>query len=200
MPGLISTSDVKAKRSRGGARPGAGRKKNPPMEHREKIVEEIRAEIKSASPSGPQPEDTGFDFGSFESNENQSQQQNQTQTPPTPPAFDIPDAVLKPVVQFPFTFMRNRTGFEGFGMDAQTENQSVELLKIVINQYMPNVDSKHLPAIMLSWTICSTLYMQNEEYKKSKKGTPPTSPAGNQKTPDEFKVGGLEIVDTFNAL
>lgn len=199
MPGLISNSDVKPKRKRGGARPGAGRRKNPPMEHREKVVEEIRAEIKSETPSGPQPEEPGFGFGSFDSNESQSQQQNQTQTPPPPPQFEIPDAVLKPVVQFPFTFMRNRTGYQGFGMDAQTENQSVELLKIVINQYMPNIDSKHLPAIMLSWTICSTLYMQNEEYKKSKGTTPPPNSNVNQKPADEFKVSGLEIVESFNA-
>jgi hypothetical protein len=80
-------------------------------------------------------------------------------------ADDIPDVALAAVLKAPFDILRARTGFDGYRLDDKTANDLTPLLKSILEIYLPNVPSKHMPAIILAGTLGSILYKQYGEHQ-----------------------------------
>jgi hypothetical protein len=80
-------------------------------------------------------------------------------------ADDIPDAALVQVLKAPFDILRASTGFDGYKLDDETAKDLTPLLKTVLEIYLPNVPSKHMPAIILAGTLGTILYRQYGEHQ-----------------------------------
>ena len=132
--------------------PGRPRKDGNPPGY-QKI--DIPAPEASAASSGPIPSPTSGD----------------PLAPPVEsfPEMEIPAAALIPVVQFPFTMLRSYTGFSGFNLPDDQAREMTPLLNAVINQYLPRVDPKHVPAMLLAGTYCTILLKQTVEFQEWKR-------------------------------
>jgi hypothetical protein len=80
-------------------------------------------------------------------------------------ADDIPDVALSAVLKAPFDILRAKTGFDGYRLDDKTASELTPLLKSILEIYLPNVPSKHMPAIILAGTLGSILYKQYGEHQ-----------------------------------
>lgn len=85
------------------------------------------------------------------------------------PDVQIPKEMLVLFLKAPFNMARMRTGFEGFILPDEIADQCAPLLNQVIDQYLPNaMNSPHLPAIMLVYTLGSVGFMQFQAYEEWK--------------------------------
>lgn len=107
--------------------------------------------------------------------------------PDATPGLEIPTAMLKPVLKFPFDMLRARTGFDGYNLPDEVAEEMAPLLDQILKQYFPQIESKHTPAVMLCGTLAMFLFNQSLEFQKwkrdqaekQKRATPaPEKPAG----------------------
>lgn len=92
-----------------------------------------------------------------------------TLPPDAMPGLEIPTAMLKPVLKFPFDMLRARTGFEGYNLPDEVAEEMAPLLDQVLKQYFPQIESRHTPAVMLCGTLAMFLFQQSMEFQKWKR-------------------------------
>jgi hypothetical protein len=92
------------------------------------------------------------------------------------PAMEVPIEALTSVLKMPFNLLRARTKFPGFKLDDATARECAPLLNQMINQYLPNIDPVHAPAIMLAATLCTILFSQATAYSEWVAAQVPASP------------------------
>ena len=61
--------------------------------------------------------------------------------------------------------LRSTTGFDGYKLDEETAKELSPLLKTVLEIYLPNVPSKHAPAIILAGTLGTIIFKQYGEHQ-----------------------------------
>jgi hypothetical protein len=99
-------------------------------------------------------------------------------------ADDIPDVAIAAVLKAPFDILRVKTGFDGYRLDDETAKGLTPLLKSILEIYLPNVPSKHMPAIVLAGTLGSILYKQYGEHQNFMRTTYVKATVSNAKVPD----------------
>jgi len=87
-------------------------------------------------------------------------------------ADDIPDTALAAILDVPFMVARAKTGYLGFRLDEKQNAELTPLLKMVLEIYLPNVPSKHAPAIILAATMGTIMLKQFGDYQASVNAKP----------------------------
>ncbi len=87
-------------------------------------------------------------------------------------ADDIPDTALAAILDVPFMVARAKTGYLGFRLDEKQNAELTPRLKMVLEIYLPNVPSKHAPAIILAATMGTIMLKQFGDYQASVNAKP----------------------------
>lgn len=88
---------------------------------------------------------------------------------PTSEAIDIPVALLKPVLQFPFRIAASKTGYEGFNLSDDEADSMAPMLDQVLKAYLPQLNGPQAALAALGASlavITSTKYLAMLEWKR----------------------------------